>query len=177
MTHYVALLRGINVGGQKKFPKAEQLALLESLAVANPHVYLHTGNWVFASEKEASVLEKEISATLKKQYGWEIPIVVKSATELQAIFEGCPFPKQEKEQSYFALLQAVPSEAHKEKVKAYDFPGEAAHVTDACVYFCSATGYGKAKMNNNWFETKLKVAATTRNYKTMNRLFRMLFDS
>ena len=82
-----------------------------------------------------------------------------------------------KEQSYFALLQAVPSEAHKEKVKAYDFPGETAHVTVACVYFFSATGYGKAKMNNNWFETKLKVAATTRNYKTMNRLFRMLFDS
>jgi len=161
MTPYVALLRGINVGGQKKFPKAEQVALLESLAVANPQVYLHTGNWVFASEKEASVLEKEISATLKKQYGWELPVVVKSATELQAIFEGCPFPKQEKEQSYFALLQAVPSEAHKEKVK----------------YFFSTTGYGKAKMNNNWFETKLKVAATTRNYKTMNRLFRMLFDS
>ncbi len=171
--NYVAFLRGINVGGQKKFPKADQITLLESLKVSQPQVYLHTGNWLFASEKEAAQLEKDIAKVIAKTYGWELPIVVKSVPELEAILAQCPFPKEQQEQSYFSLLHSAPSEAHKEVMLGYDFPGETAHVTDVCVYFYSEHGYGNAKMNNNWFESKLKVAATTRNYKTMVKVVGM----
>ena len=62
-----------------------------------------------------------------------------------------------KEQSYFTLLHHPPSPEHTALVEAITFPKEEAHITSACVYFYAPKGYGDAKMNNNWLESKLKV--------------------
>ena len=167
MPTYIAFLSGINVGGQKKFPKADQMGLLKDLGFGNPRVYLHTGNWIFDTAEGCSKAETRIANSILKQYGWELPIVVKTAPELLSILEGCPFPEGVKEQSYFTLLHHPPSPEHTALVEAITFPKEEAHITSACVYFYAEKGYGDAKMNNNWLESKLKVTATTRNYNTM----------
>lgn len=167
MPTYIAFLRGINVGGQKKFPKADQMGLLRDLGFENPQVYLHTGNWVFHTAESISKVESLITHSILKKYGWELPIVVKTAPELLSILEGCPFPEGVKEQSYFTLLHSPPDPENTSRVAEASFPGEQVYLTPACVYFYTEKGYGDAKMNNNWLESKLKVTATTRNYNTM----------
>lgn len=174
MQTYVALLRGINVSGQKKFPKAEQVALLESLKVMNPQVYLHTGNWIFSSEKEASALENDIHEAVFANYNWKLPIVVKSASEIKQIMERCPFQNEQKEKSYFTLLHCKPKDERLQVAEGYEFPGEIAHITPQCVYVFFESGAGKAKMNNNWFESKLKVSATSRNFNTMTKILKLM---
>lgn len=171
---YIALLRGINVGGHKKFPKADQLKMVEQLGFKDPQLYLHTGNWVFSSEANAADISKKISAKILKEYGWEVPVLVLKATELQRIFESCPFSEEVIEKSYFTVLEQKPKAERVEALKQYSFPNEEYHVTVGCVYLYPSQGAHKAKMSNNFFENKLKVTATSRNYRTMAKLVAMV---
>lgn len=167
MQTHIAFLRGINVAGKKKFTKVEQVAMLKQLGFKNPKVYLHTGNWIFeTSEKD---LISKISEAITKKYGWEVPVLVKTASEIETIVQNCPFSEEKRVKSYFTLLHQEPQ---KELIKAIDpkaYPSEEFHITPYCVYFYSETGYGKAKCNNNFFEQKLKVSATTQNYRTVTK--------
>lgn len=174
MKTYIALLRGINVGGHKKFIKIEQLKMLDQLGFENSQVYLHTGNWIFTSEEETDVISKRISETILKAYGWEVPVLVLEALELERIFKKCPFSEEIKEQSYFTLLAAKPGSERITALATYSFPNEKYHITDRCVYFYPALGVHKAKLSNNWFENKLKVTATSRNYRTMAKLLELV---
>ena len=174
MNTYVAFLRGINVGGQKKFPKADQVTMVKVLGVTNPKVYLHTGNWVFSSNEAISYLELKICEAIEEKYGWEVPVVVKTTSELNAILDACPFKEGVLEKSYFTLLHSIPLETNKREVAESEIAGEIVHVTDACVYSFFEHGAGRAKMNNNWLERKLKVTATSRNYRTLTKIMQLM---
>ena len=174
MKTFIALLRGINVGGHKKFIKAEQIKMLEQLGYPNAQVYLHTGNWIFTSEEKADIISERISEAILEAYGWEVPVLVLEASEFECIFKACPFSPEIKEKSYFTLLKNKPHPDQVAVLAAYNFPNEEYHITDRCVYFYPALGAHKAKMSNNWFENKLKVTATSRNYKTMAKLLALV---
>ena len=166
----IAFLRGINVGGHKKFSKTDQLEMAKQLGFLDAELYLHTGNWVFSSEAEADSISKKISAAIQKQYGWEVPVLVLKASELQDIFKGCPFSEEIKEHSYFTMLEEKPKAEHIQTLQTFSYPNEEYYFTDSCIYLYPALGAGKAKMSNNFFEDKLKVTATSRNYRTMAKL-------
>lgn len=167
---YIALLRGINVGGHKKFLKADQLTMLKSLGFQDSQVYLHTGNWIFSSEKKRNDLEAEISVAILKKYNWEVPVIVRTVSEIKHMLERCPFTEEILEKSYFILQQSVPSPANVAILKEVSYPNELVHYTQECIYFYPAMGAGRAKMSTNFFENKLKVNATARNFKTMRKL-------
>jgi uncharacterized protein (DUF1697 family) len=177
MKTYSALLRGINVGGHKKFIKIEQLQMLEQLGFKNAQVYLHTGNWVFSSEAEANEISEKISEAIVTKFGWDVSVLVLRASELQDIFKKCPFSEEIKAKSYFTLLKEKPNAKQIAELKNISYPNEEYHFTDICIYFYPELGAGKAKMSNNFFENKLKVIATTRNYKTMAKLIGLVTPS
>lgn len=170
----VALLRGINVGGHKKFPKAEQIEMLSNLSLENPHIYLHTGNWIFTTSESKQAISKKIEAAIAKSYGWDVPVLVLKSAELKKVFIGCPFSDEKKEQSYFVLFKSKPLADDVSKIQKVSFPGEEFHVGEMCVYFFPAMGAGRAKLSTNFFENKLKVTATARNYRTMAKLMELI---
>lgn len=174
MERNIALLRGINVGGHKKFSKADQLKMLDELGFQNPEVYLHTGNWVFSSEEDVGTISTNISAAIFTKFNWEVPVLVLKASELKQIFEACPFSEEIKEKSYFTVLDTTPTIEGVDILKEYSFPDEVYHLSNSCVYFYPVMGAGKAKMSTNFFENKLKVTATSRNYRTMAKLISMV---
>ncbi len=171
MNIYIALLRGINVGGQKKVPMVELCELLLRAGFKNVKTYIQSGNVIFqSSEENIQKLEHEIRSAILKHFGFEVPVLVKTPTDFQNILKNCPFPDEQKVNSYFVLLFSKPREEAVEAVKSISYPNETFVITDACVYLHCATGYGKAKLNNNVLERKLKTTATARNYKTMIKL-------
>jgi len=170
MTNYIALLRGINVGGHKKFPKADQLKMIKTLGFDEPQVYIHTGNWMFQSTKKGDEVARLIESKITKDCGWEVPVIVLSLVEVQAILDNCPFSEEKREKSYFILLQEHPSKENVEMTTLLSSENEEFCITKNCVYIYYAVGAGKAKMGNNFFEKKLKVNATARNYRTMAKL-------
>ncbi len=168
---YIALLRGINVSGQKKVPMAELRALLSEEGLANVRTYIQSGNVIFqSSEQNISQLELRIHNAIKSHFGFEVPILVKTPEQMQEIFDTCPFPEEKKINSYFMLLYATPDSQLVAEVSKLTYPNEEFIITNTCIYFYCAVGYGKAKFGNNFFERKLKLTATARNYKTMVKL-------
>lgn len=174
MNTYIALLRGINVSGQKKMPMAELRELLSNLGLKNVRTYIQSGNVIFQStEGLTGNLELQIQDAIKKYFDFEVPVIVKTKIELQRIFDDCPFNLEKKAHSYFMMLYSIPAKANVDEVSEISYSNEEFVITDNCVYFHSSIGYGKAKCNNNFFERKLKVIATARNYKTMVKLLAM----
>jgi uncharacterized protein (DUF1697 family) len=169
MHQYIALLRGINVGGHKKILMAHLKALFISLGFENVVTYIQSGNVVFSSS-EVDGLAHTISEAIQKTYGWEVPVLVRTASEMKKILMNCPFSEEKMRKSYFLLFQDEVSRESMDMIKDITFPWEEFHITPACMYFFCATGYAKVKMTGNFVEKKLKVNATSRNYNTMAKL-------
>ncbi|MFB9051542.1 DUF1697 domain-containing protein [Formosa undariae] len=177
MITYIALLRGINVSGQKKVPMADLRTLMCDLGFENVKTYIQSGNVVFqTSEENLSELETQISESIFKIFGFKVSILVKSRSQFQEIFDSNPFSEVQKPTSYFTLLNEIPKQDGVKAVSKETYTDERFVITDSCVYFYSEHGYGKAKCNNNFFERKLKVSATTRNFKTMQKLLSLCSD-
>ncbi|AUP80200.1 DUF1697 domain-containing protein [Flavivirga eckloniae] len=177
MQVYIALLRGINVSGQKKIPMAELRELLTNTGLKNVKTYIQSGNVIFKSpEKDNAKLELKIHQAIKTHFGFEVPILVKTPKELQQVFDECPFPEEKKTNSYFTLLYSIPDTALVKEAAEMSYPNEEFVITNNCIYFYCSIGYGKAKYNNNFFERKLKTTSTARNYKTMVKLLEMTSD-
>lgn len=177
MQTYIALLRGINVSGQKKIKMAELRSLLETLSFCRVQTYIQSGNVLFEHEATtAGDLEKQISRKILEQYGFEVPVLVKTRQELVHILQNNPFlkdPDKNPDRMYFTLLAETPAAERIEKLKGSDYHPEEYTIDGTTIYFFSPHGYGRAKMNNNFFENQLKVTATTRNLKTMEQLIEM----
>ena len=171
---YVAFLRGINVSGKRKVPMAELRAMCERLNLQNVKTYIQSGNIVF---KSSMVQTNDIAILLhneiQKHFNFNVPVIVKTVNELSQIIEKNPFVSQEDitaNRIYFVLLNSLPAIELLENLSEETFDNEEYVVIDNCLYLKCALGYGKAKLNNNLIERKLKVLATTRNYRTMNKL-------
>ncbi|MFC7358024.1 DUF1697 domain-containing protein [Jejudonia soesokkakensis] len=173
MKTYIALVRGINVGGHKKFPKAAQLRFLIDLKLKNPQVYIHTGNWVFSSESSEVDINTLVSEKIKATYNWELPIIILDASAFKIIISNCPFSEEKKLESYFTLLSEAPSATDISLFNKISYPEEEFYIGKRCVYFYSTKSAARVKINNNFIERKLNVSATSRNYKTMVALLKM----
>lgn len=169
MKTHIALLRGINVGGHKKLKMADLKLMMEDLGFQNVITYIQSGNVVF-SAKEEKGLSKKISNEIKEKYGWEVPVLVKTANAIAKILKDCPFEEAKKTEAYFMLLASQPETKLMEAVREISYPNEEFVMTPECVYIFYSKGHGNEKLNNNFFEKKLKVAATTRNYRTLVKL-------
>ncbi len=171
MKSYIALLRGINVGGHKKVPMAELRELLTKSGLENVNTYIQSGNVIFqSSEGNKAKLEAIIHKVILEQFGFEVPILVRSKDDIKTILEACPFPKEKKIESYYIMLNEAPKKNLVVEVSQQTFPNEEFIITNNCVYIFYTLGAGKAKLGINWFEKKLKVKATARNYRTMVKL-------
>ena len=124
---------------------------------------------------------KKIKTTAEEfilqHFGFEVTTLVKTESELKIIFDSYPFQNDVKEKSYFMMLDGLPDSEGLEEVSELSYKQEEIHITDNCIYFSSANDYGRTKFNSNFFERKLKVNATARNYKTMLKLLAMVKET
>jgi uncharacterized protein (DUF1697 family) len=181
MPSYIALLRGINVSGQKKIKMADLRVHLADLDYQNIRTYIQSGNIVFeTTQSDLQKLEKQIRSKIDEQYGFDVPTLVKTAAELEHVLTHNPFLNQEDidpKRLYFTFLSDTPAPDRVEHLKTYDYSPEQYILEGKDIYFYCPQGYGRAKMNNNFFEQKLKVQATTRNLKTTRILWEMAVGS
>lgn len=171
MKTYIALLRGINVGGHNKVPMAELRALLAKSGFKNVKTYIQTGNIIFQdSEGDVIDIETKLRNIILDHFGFEVAVLVRTRDQIQAVFDHCPFPEDQKTNSYFAMLSHKPDHALVIEAKEKTYDNEVYDIIEDALYFYCANGYGKAKFSLNYFERKLKVDATARNYKTIVKL-------
>ena len=177
MTTYISILRGINVSGQK-FIKMDALQkMYKNLCFDSITTYIQSGNVVFRSiETEHEKLEKKISKQIKKDFGFEAPVIVLTMDNLSKIIDNNPFLKDYSRDPNFLHVTFLSSKPEKYDIKAIEekkLSGEEIVIAENAVYLYCPNGYGKTKLNNNFLETKLKVGTTTRNWKTVNKLLQI----
>ncbi|MBT8244420.1 MAG: DUF1697 domain-containing protein [Winogradskyella sp.] len=173
----IVLLRGINVGGHRKVPMAELRELFSKSGFKNVQTYIQSGNVVLQSSDDSKKIKTTVEKLIFHHFGFEVTTLVKTESELKMIFDACPFQDKEKEKSYFMMFENLPDKSSLEEVSKLSYTGEEIYITDDCIYFFSAIGYGRTKFNSNFFERKLKVNATARNYKTMLKLLAMVEET
>ncbi|WP_299529585.1 DUF1697 domain-containing protein [Ulvibacterium sp.] len=180
MQTYIILLRGINVGGQKKIKMADLRMLLEKLGFQNITTYIQSGNIVLvAKDKTRKNVEDSIGDGIREYFGFEVPIFVKSKKDFERIITENPFkdkPASEGNRIYFVLLKNAPDQRHITTLEQETYKNQEFSITDTCVHLYCKNGYGNAKLENNLIERKLKVQATTRNLRTMLKLLEMAKD-
>jgi uncharacterized protein (DUF1697 family) len=174
MTTHIALLRGINVSGQKKIMMEALRTMMRELGFEAVTTYIQSGNVVFRTKvTDAKDLRQSIAQQIEQAFGHKVPVLVLSIKELLHILDLNPFRNThsaDQNMLYYVLLLDTPLQDGISALNDEKFEGERFSITTDCVYLCCQNGYGNAKLNNNLVERKLKVLATTRNHATMIKL-------
>lgn len=175
MTTYVALLRGINVGGRGSLPMKELVGLLEELGCQNVRTYIQSGNVVLESSEKAPALVQRIKAAIKKQRSFEPEVLLLTAKELEEAIEKNPFPqaKDEPKAVHFGFLAAKPVKPNLEKLESLKRETEEFHLIGQVFYLYAPEGVGRSKLAAA-SEKALGVALTDRNWNTVCKLQAML---
>ncbi len=176
MKKYIAILRGINVGGKRKILMADLKVLLTKMGLQDITTYIQSGNIVFFSNLSARKIEETIKQAIFKKYGFDVPVMIRTSEEIKIIFNNNPFLPNEKniDKLYVTFLSENPVLENIDHLKKMDFNGDQFVIDKSQVYLFFSEKYSKSKLSNNLIESKLKVTATTRNWKTVRTLFEMV---
>jgi len=174
---YVALLRGINVGGKNLLPMKELVEIFVTAGCADVSTYIQSGNVVFrAGEKMAMGLGGLIAGRVEEQFGLKVPVVLRTAAELEAVIRENPFLKTgaAEEMLHVSFLEERPP---AELVVGLDAgrssPDEFA-VAEREIYMKLVNGVSGTKLTNAYFDSKLKTVSTMRNWRTVLKLSEMM---
>ena len=174
---YVALLRGINVSGQKSIRMADLVKLFESLKFRKVRTYVQSGNVVFESgSADASAIAGKIEKKIRQKYGFDVSVIIRTPEELETIISRNPFAREhqkETERLYVTFLAKIPDDRLASDLDMKKDAKEKFTIKGKEIYLYCPNGYGRTKLNNTTFERKLKLIATTRNWKTTTTLLEM----
>ena len=171
MKTYIALLRGINVSGHNMIKMTDLKFMFEEMNFKFVRTYLQSGNVVFGcDETSPAKVSGMIESGMLKTFGFQVPVIIRTGNEMEKVFSNNPFLKDgEKEIERLAVtfLSDIPE---KEKVKALKKPGDdndAFIISGKEIFLHCPDGFGRSKLTINFFEKKLNVTATARNWKTV----------
>lgn len=177
MNTYLAILRGINVSGQKMIKMTELKNLFEHLQFESVRTYIQSGNVLFDSKNsDHDDMTRRIEQAIASRFGFEVPVLIRSQAELEQIVARNPFLTETEIDPAFlhvTLLADAPAADRLDAIRQYDYAPDRFQIVGREVYLYCPGGYGNTKLSNTFFENKLKVRATTRNWKTVNELVRM----
>jgi uncharacterized protein (DUF1697 family) len=174
---YVAMVRAINVAGRPLL-MADLRALIETLPAEEVSTYLQSGNAVFRSAApNAAAVAGAASARISSHLGTKVAVMVRGADDLARVVAHNPLASGGRDESklHVTFLASEPGRDRAASLGA-TVPGAGDDLFKADgreVYLYCPDGYGRTKLNNAFFERKLAVAATTRNWRTVTRLDNM----
>lgn len=173
MDTLVALLRGINVGGKNKVPMSELKSLFSSLGFEDVVTYIQSGNVVFRSAKRdvAEAIERQIAET----FGIGVTVLLRTPAELRKVTESNPFLKRGADLSklHVLFLSGRPAATAVSQLDPDRSPPDEFRVRGREIYLQLPNGAGRSKLTIDYFERRLGVAATGRNWNTVLKLLEL----
>jgi uncharacterized protein (DUF1697 family) len=173
---YIALFRGINVGGTNVLPMKDLVDQLENLGSQNVKTYIQSGNAVFHNmEENASLLSNKIRAAIKKSHGFEPHVLLLTPEEIERAIESNPFPEAESEPKtlHIFFLASMPKNLDLGALESIRSDRERFALEDRVFYLHAPEGIGRSKLAANT-EKLLGVAITGRNWRTVCKVMAMV---
>jgi uncharacterized protein (DUF1697 family) len=174
MTTHIALLRGINVGGNKKVAMADLREFLAQLSFGEPRTLLQSGNVVFRSERlHGAELERLLDAEAETRLGLKTEFFVRTPEEWREVIANNPFPGEaESDPSHLVVmfLKRAPEAADVEALQAAIAGREVVRAVGRQAYITYPDGIGDSRLTINVIEKKLGSRGTGRNWNTVLKL-------
>ena len=174
MHTHVALLRGINVSGQKLIKMAPLRTSCEALGFKDVKTYLQSGNLVFrCAETSAPGLGAKIARKILADFGHAVVILLRTPDELESVVKGNPLRQLEgldEDRWYVTFLSEPAPSSAEERLRPLAAKTERFAISGREIYLHCPEGYGNTKFSNNAIEKKLSLPATTRNWRTIKAL-------
>ena len=175
MSTYIALFRGINVGGKNSLPMKELVALLEGLGARNVKTYIQSGNAIFQStEKDTPHLSQEIGTEIMKRRSFDPCVLVLRLDEIEKAIAENPFPEAETDPStlHLGFLACTPENPDLKKLESLKKESERFHLRGSVFYLHAPEGVGRSRLAAS-SEKLLGVPMTNRNWRTVCKIREM----
>jgi len=174
MKTYIALFRGINVGGNNILPMKELVTLLQGLGYSGVKTYIQSGNAIFSSDEEdKDKLADVISAAVQAGHGFQPKVMLLTASELKEAHANSPFQTTEGKALHFYFLASTPEDPNLAAMEELRSNDEAFQLGDDVFYLYAPNGIGRSKLAEK-VERLLGVPPTARNLNTVNKLITLI---
>lgn len=172
MKTWIALLRGINVGGNNILPMKKLRAFLEAMGLENVRTFIQSGNCVFeAADTDASVLADRIAERIEQNFEFRPAVMVLEKSDLESAIKNNPFAKiaDEPKCVHFSFLKTPALNPDLEAIRLLQKETEQFELTENVFYLYAPDGIGRSKLAAQ-AEKKLGVPATARNLRAVLKL-------
>ena len=179
MSLQLALLRGINVGGRSRVPMKELVAAMEEEGFTNLSTYLQTGNILFESDdSDAGILPTRLQELIAGLFGTATPVILRTPEQLARVSSGHPYLADEDTPAklHVMFLDLEPDPADVAELDPDRAPGDRFVVDGREIYLHYPNGAGRSKLTTDYFERRLGVTATARNWNTVLKLQSMMAE-
>ena len=177
---HVALLRGINVGGKNKLTMRELVGIFEALDCQDVHTYIQSGNVVFrAGAALAKHLPKTVAGSIAEQLGLEVPVVIRSGSEIAKVLENNPFLERGEDPQFLhvGFLAKAPTKAQVASLDPNRSPPDEFSCHGRELYFFCPQGVARSKYSNAYLDKQLATVTTVRNWRTTVKLAAMAAET
>ncbi len=170
---YIALLRGINVGGHNKIKMEELREMFTSLGFENVKSYIASGNVAFDTRKTKDrTLISKIEKAIKSNFSLEIEVMIRTVSEIENVVSKNPFEKQFNDETnlFVVFLKEKLPDEKATLLTSHNNEFEIFEVHDRNIYCLSKKGFLKSLLGKKYIDNKLKTSATARNWRTVNKI-------
>jgi uncharacterized protein (DUF1697 family) len=169
---YVALLRGINLGGRNKVSMPDLRALFAGLGAEDVATYVQSGNVIFTSADSSGNLSDAIEQRIRRDLGLTVTVLLRTQPQLAKVLARNPFAGSSRKPTtlHVTFLAEKPKRARVGELDSERAEPDEFRVVGQEIYLHCPNGYGRSKLTNAYFEKQLGVVATTRNWRTVTKL-------
>jgi len=171
----ISFLRGVNIAGHNKIKMIELSALYKKIGFKDAETFIQSGNIIFSNMENVPVKElaTKIEKAINQKFNYNIPVLIRTEEEMRKIVAFNPFLNEENfDPSKMAVifLYEEPLPDQIDSIKNIDYPPDKFKIIGREIFIYCPNGFGKTKIYTGFFENKMKVVGTGRNWNTINTL-------
>jgi uncharacterized protein (DUF1697 family) len=167
---HIALLRGVNVGGNHKLPMKNLARIFEESGAENAKTFIQSGNVIFDSESEnAKYIALQVRQKITAQFGFDTPVLIRTSEQMQSVCDGNPYIGEGLPESklYVMFLADIPSKDQLALLDSSKFLPDSFTVAGQEIYLSLPVGAATTKLTNATFDRTLGTVSTSRNWRTV----------
>jgi uncharacterized protein (DUF1697 family) len=174
----ISFLRGVNMTGHNKINMAELTTLFKKSGFKDAETYIQSGNVIFNNAEKLPLqqIALKIEEEISRKFRYTIPAIIRTTEDVREIISANPFSGEENfdpARLAVILLYEYPRNEQIEKVRDVKYPPDKFKIIGREIFIYCPNGFGKTKLYTNFFEKKMAVIGTARNWKTINTTFQV----
>jgi uncharacterized protein (DUF1697 family) len=179
MSVFVTFLRGVNITGHNKIKMTDLISVYKKLGFTDAITYIQSGNVVFSFAGKKESIAAEIENMILKKFSYDVRVMVRTAEEVHGLNKRNPYIHErdfDPSKSAVIFLYEEPDKIQLSKVADINYPPDRFFMTGKEIFIYCPNGFGSTKLYTNFFEGKMKVTGTARNWKTVAALTEIVTD-